>query len=89
LVYYKKLINFRENSKILVEGSFDIIEIQRDVFIYSRESKGERIVVAINLSKKFHTVQLDGQVLISNYSLTEFGGTLRPFEAVILDVPGR
>jgi oligo-1,6-glucosidase len=89
LAYYKKLIRLRENSKALVEGSINIIEIQRDVFIYSRESNDEKIIIAINMSKKFHTVQLDGRVLFSNYDLNDFKGTLRPFEAVILDVSGR
>ena len=84
--YYKNIIKFRESSGALLEGSFKVIEISKDVFIYSRETEDEKIAIAINISSKFHTIQLRGRILFSNYEPKEFGGTLRPFEAIILDV---
>ncbi len=84
LGYYKKLIKLREDSSALVEGKFTVIDIQGSVFIYSREYNNEKIMIAVNLSKKFHTVELNGQVLLSNYGQRDFMGTLRPYEAVLL-----
>ncbi|HRX41208.1 MAG TPA: alpha-glucosidase [Clostridia bacterium] len=84
LNYYKKLIGIRKASDVLIKGSFREVEIQRDVFVYERKLDEKTIIIAVNLSDKFHTVSLKGRVILSNYGDEIFEGTMRPFEAVVV-----
>ena len=83
--FYKKIITARSNSNILLEGGFEAVEIKKDTFIYKRKLNGKSITIALNFSKRFHTVEVKGKQILSNYDTDSFGGTLRPYEAVILE----
>ncbi|MDX1357674.1 MAG: alpha-glucosidase [Clostridia bacterium] len=83
--FYKKLIAFRSENDVLIDGVFKTVEIKKDTFIYKRQHRGKSIVIALNFSGKFHTIDVIGKQLLSNYDTKDFSGTLRPFEGVILE----
>ncbi len=83
--YYKKLIAYRESSDTLRHGEFRKIKIANQVFIYKRVFKGKTITIALNFSGRFHTIEAEGKLVMSNYNLDEFSRTLRPYQAVILE----
>ena len=81
---YKTMIAFRAGSDILKAGSFEALEISRDLFIYRRKLDGESLVILLNFSKKEKRVPLKGAILlVSNYVRQVYDGALRPYEAVI------
>jgi len=85
LGHYKKLVSLRKSLETLRKGSFETVSITKDIFVYRRCHEDESILIGLNMSKRFHTIEARGKLIISNYECMEFTGTLRPYEAVILD----
>ena len=82
--FYKELINFRLNHKVLIDGDFKMIDINNPhVFAYIRENKNEKVVVVSSFANKEvkfnYTKELSYKcIVISNYD-THFE-KLKPFE---------
>lgn len=86
LSFYKKIILIRDTSEVLKYGEFKMLEINKDTFVYIRQLKDKKFIVALNFSKRFHSIKVKGKLVCSNYNDSEFGGTLRPYEGVVIDV---
>lgn len=93
LHYYKKMISKREESKALLEGSFEVIRIYKDIFIYSRKAYEESCTIIISFSNKDRRINgVKGEVMIGNYRVkgTYIVGdsivTLSPYEAIVLTI---
>jgi oligo-1,6-glucosidase len=81
--YYQTLIHLRNENKILQYGTFQAHRITRRLFVFERTYEGDTIYVAINLSPKRQRVPYSGEVLVSNYDITQFDGRLAPYQAVL------
>ena len=86
---YKKLIQFRKEYSVLVDGDFDLLlENDENIFAYQRKNDNQKIVVICNFFDKTIEMPLedkvkDMQILIANYSEIEDTSVLRPYEARI------
>lgn len=91
LNYAKKLAIIRKQNPIFVYGKLEIIDpTNPDVFAFTRELNGKKIIVLLNFTSKTATVSsslLASKTTqwIGNYP-TPFQKELRPYEAVILKV---
>ena len=96
LNYFKKLTTLRNNNKdIWVYGTYTILDKDNpDVFTYTRESNGKKMLVLLNFSKetKNANLQLKNKIqkaILCNYetiskdNIKENTINLRPYEAVI------
>ena len=96
LNYFKKLTTLRNNNKdIWVYGAYTLLdEDNPDVFAYTRESNGKKMLVLLNFSKetKNANLQLKNKIqkaILCNYetisksNIKEKTINLRPYEAVI------
>ncbi len=74
--HYKTLINIRNGSIALRQGTFKtvLVDDEKDVYGYSREFEDEKIVVVINNSNS----QQDISLKIQEDDWTEFGDLLNP-----------
>lgn len=86
---YKKLIQFRKEYSVLVDGDFDLLlENDENIFAYQRKNDKQKIVVICNFFDKTIEMPLedkvkDMKILIANYSEMEDASVLRPYEARI------
>lgn len=90
--HYKKLINIRKHSDTIIYGDYKLLCAEdKDVFAYTRELNGDKILVVCNFHEKevefninesFNSVE----ILLSNYSDSNSlldSLKLRPYEAII------
>lgn len=84
LSFYKKMIEFRKGSEVLINGTFKEREISKNIFAYERALGEEKLLVVLNFSSKNRTVDYRGEVVFSNTERRIFNGTMFPYEAVIL-----
>lgn len=68
LNFYKKMIDFRNNSEALKFGDFIPVTSDKRVICFIREKGKDKLLITINLSSKY-IVHLDfgEQILLSNY----------------------
>ncbi|TWN09584.1 glycoside hydrolase family 13 protein [Bacillus licheniformis] len=74
--YYQKLIGLRKQNKVIVYGDYRLLlEEDPRIFAYIREYRGEKLLVAVNLSEEkalFHAspelLEDRWDVLLSNYA---------------------
>ena len=69
--YYQKLIQLRHQMPIIVYGEYELLEKDHpDLFVYTREYQGEKLLVITNFSTHEYDYDLrdfsDGKLLISN-----------------------
>lgn len=88
--YYKQLIALRKEYDIFTEGDYELLyEDDRSIFAYTREWKGQKLLVAADFSGESAAFELpeefdgEGTRLIGNYKDTE-KGSLRPYEAFMI-----
>ena len=94
--YYKKLISLRKQMKIIVEGSFELIEAEHEhVFAYMRHLGNQTLLVLTNFSSEEQAVAwpddikaYTGQMVIANYcdradQEVTSETILRPWEAIV------
>lgn len=88
LQYFKRMVALRKAEKALVYGAYTLLDAQNpQVYAYTREWQGKKLLVVLNFSDKPATVNTgintaNTKVLIHNYS-SAAGDTLRPYEAII------
>jgi glycosidase len=84
--YYKKLIQLRKTSDVIVKGSFELLyEDHPDLFVYTRTWKNQTLLVVANFygNKVPFTMPeefLMANCIISNYAEQE-DGFIQPYEA--------
>ncbi len=94
LHFMRKMIKLRkDNKEILVYGKYT--ELDKDntkVYAYTREAaNGKKVLVLLNFSKETAKTNTgldlsNAKVMIGNYPIAAKDGTLKPFEAVVLEL---
>ena len=86
--YYKKLIQLRKNTPVIVDGSFELLlPNDEEIFAYHRKNDGQTLTVICNFygnEREIDAASLipeGSQLLISNYAATEDINVLHPYEA--------
>lgn len=95
--YYRKLIALRRSQEwgsVLTDGEYHpFLEDDEDIFAYTRESDGKRLLIIGNFHDAERLVTVPGmitRVLLSNYQIPQISGVqvvLRPYEAFIAELP--
>ncbi len=83
--YYRKVIALRKKEQLLIYGSFVPLKISKELFIYKRELDGRSMTILLNFSSRQQITGHNGTVILSNYDRESFDGSLKPYEAVILE----
>jgi oligo-1,6-glucosidase len=92
LNYFKKMVQLRKDNLVLVYGKYMLIDADNpDVYAYTRELDGRRVLVLLNFKDKAASVKTNldlskAKVLLSNYPTASQNGQLQPYEAVIYEL---
>ena len=94
-LHYRKLIDIRKNNDTIIYGDYTLLcPEDKNIFAYTRELNGDKILVVCNFYDKEVTFSFDGyfnhaDILLSNYkdssTLIE-RLSLRPYEAIMFRV---
>lgn len=84
LSYYRKLIAFRNGSRVLQEGDFTELYRKNDVYAYRRACDGEALTIVISLAQGERKNPASGEVVCSNYGRETAPARLAPYEALVL-----
>ena len=90
LNYFRKMLKFRKENQALIYGKAEYYDLENEnVFAYSRELDSRKLLVLINFKESDATANVpfelkDAKYLFGNYD--SFNGTLKPYQAVILEV---
>lgn len=84
LSYYRKLIAFRNGSRVLQEGNFTELYRKNGVYAYRRACDGEALTVVISLAEGERKNPASGEVVCSNYGRETAPARLAPYEALVL-----
>lgn len=84
LSYYRKLIAFRNGSRVLQEGDFTELYRKNGVYAYRRACDGEALTVVISLAEGARKNPASGEVVCSNYGRETAPARLAPYEALVL-----
>ena len=91
LNYFRTLAKLRKSNPVLIYGKYVLLDKDNpDVYAYTRELDGRKILVLLNFRDKVASVEtgLDlskGKVLLGNYPTASQNGKLQPYEAVIYE----
>jgi oligo-1,6-glucosidase len=89
LNYFRNLVKLRKQEKTLVYGKYTLLDKDNpDVYAYTRESAGKRMLVLLNFSAKPASANTGidiskAKILINNYQEAPADGQLRPYEALV------
>ena len=92
LSYFRKMIKLRKENEVLVYGKFTLVdENNPDVFAYTRELNGKKLLVLLNFKNKIAKTNTGidiskAKALINNYTAASADGTLKQYEAVIYEL---
>jgi oligo-1,6-glucosidase/alpha-glucosidase len=82
---YRHLLALRREHPALAVGDLTLHPPQGGVLIYERVHQGERLIVALNLTRNAQTVALpEGEVLLCTLPHRHFSGQLAPDEGIVL-----
>ncbi len=89
LNYFKKVVQLRKENPVLVYGKYTLLDKENpDVYAYTREINGDKILVLLNFTSKTATVHTGidtgkAKLLLGNYPTPSTGDTLQPYEALV------
>jgi oligo-1,6-glucosidase len=94
LNYYRKLVKIRKASPVLQYGKYTLLDHDNpNVFAYTRELDGKKVVVLLNFTEKEAAFNLgfstkNTTLILGNYPTTRSSksNTLRPYESLILEI---
>jgi len=92
LNYLKKMVKLRKENEVLVYGKFTSIDKNNpDVFAYTRELNGKKMLILLNFRSQPVTVKTGidiskAKTLISNYKTPSVNGILQPYEAIVYEL---
>lgn len=97
LNYFRKIVQLRKKEPVLVYGKYVLVDKQNpDVYAYTRELNGRKVMVLLNFKDKPATVQTGidytkAKMLIDNYTTPPQNGgnngvILRPYEAAVMEL---
>lgn len=84
LSFYKEIIKNRKDNDVLIYGDFKELHVSKKVFVFERYLKDEKVIIAVNITKKQQSINYSGELMLSNYNRESFNGTLAPYEGVII-----
>ena len=90
LNYFRKMVKFRKANPALIYGKTEYFDLENEnVFAYTREFEGVKLLILINFKETTARTNVpfdvkNAKVLFGND--TDFDGTLKPYQAVILKV---
>ncbi|MEC6748330.1 alpha-glucosidase [Marinilactibacillus sp. XAAS-LB27] len=91
---YKELIQYRKENEAVVLGAYNLLlPNHQQVFAYERTHKGNKIIVAANLSEESASIELPetsekASVRFSNYDRKQVDSTewiLKPYECFVIE----
>ena len=89
--YYQKLISLRKQLDVIVDGTYELLEQDDpDLFVYTRELDGKKLLVVCNFSEHEREYMPDeefreAKVLIRNLDNDKYlDGILEPYEAYVI-----
>lgn len=97
LNYFRKLTRLRTENLVLVYGKYTLLDKKNpDVYAYTRELNGRKMLVLLNFTSKEATVKTkynsrQAKLLLGNYAGESSGSktvksTLRPYEALVYEI---
>jgi oligo-1,6-glucosidase len=92
LNYFRKVVKFRKDNPVLVYGKYTLLDKENpDVYAYSRELNGKKLLVLLNFKNKPASVNTGidmskAKILLGNYASPSKNGQLQPYEAVIYEL---
>ncbi|RVT78503.1 alpha-glucosidase [Flavobacterium sufflavum] len=92
LNYFRKMVKLRKNNPVLIYGKYTLLDKDNpNVYAYTRELDNKKMLVLLNFTSKNATVKTKinttkAKVLITNYSKPAKTTTLRPYEAIIIEL---
>jgi oligo-1,6-glucosidase len=97
LTHFKKMTALRKNNPVLVYGAYTLLQPEHEeVYAYTRESDGKKLLVLLNFSEKESVITLEElgnidheHVVINNYDAADIEAAsmrLKPYQAVIFSL---
>ncbi|PTT01473.1 alpha-glucosidase [Flavobacterium sp. HMWF030] len=92
LNYFRKMVKLRKNNPVLIYGKYTLLDKDNpNVYAYTRELDDKKMLILLNFTSKNAAVKTGinttkAKVLITNYSKPAKTTTLRPYEAVIIEL---
>ena len=93
LNYFRKMVQLRKSEPTLVYGDWALVDrTNPSVFAYTRTLAGKTLLIMLNFKAKEAKIDTKGldltkaKVLISNQTTPSVFGTLKPYEAVVLEL---
>ena len=92
LNYFRKIVKLRKDNLVLVYGGYTLLDADNpQVYAYTRELSGKKILVLLNFSAKPATANTGidmskTSLLIGNYTSANNSTQLRPYEAAVYEV---
>ena len=92
LNYFKKIVKLRKDNLVLVYGKYTLLDADNpQVYAYTRELNGRKILVLLNFSKTSATVNTgiditNATILIDNYINANNTTALRAYEAAVYEL---
>jgi oligo-1,6-glucosidase len=89
LNYFKKVVKLRKENPVLVYGKYTLLDEKNpNVYAYTREYNGTKMLVLLNFKSKPATVNTGlnlskAKILLGNYPSLPVNSQLRPFEALV------
>jgi oligo-1,6-glucosidase len=97
LNYFRQVVQLRKDNLVLVYGKYTLLDKDNpDVYAYTRELNGKKLLILLNFSAKNATANVDVDMnntkgLLSNYKdkviyKIKGGVSLRPYEALVCEM---
>ncbi|MGI6713980.1 MAG: alpha-glucosidase [Bacilli bacterium] len=90
LAYYRTLVNLRNQDEVLKHGSYQRIKTNKNIYAFKRQLGEKAYLIVCNMDKKPRKTRLDlnGQVLISNYGKNNYATQkrLQPYESAVIEI---
>ncbi len=84
--YYRRLIELRKTSPVLIDGDFNALLITDNVFVFERVNDNQKWLIMINLSSFSRHLPYSGRLILSTEKRHLFDGQIGPYEADIIEV---
>ena len=93
LNYFRQIVKLRKDNLVLVYGKYNLLDRNNpDVYAYTRVLGDKKLLVLLNFKNKTATATTgldisNAKLLLGNYPVPSKDGSLRPYEAVIYELP--
>ncbi len=93
LHYFRKAVQLRRDNLVLVYGKYTLLDKDNPaVYAYTREGDGKKMLILLNFKNYPASVKTgidlnQAKILLGNYRDPAKGDSLRPYEAVVYELP--